>query len=512
MSIPETIRNKMVTWNGLQDYHEMLKVELPNGGAQTGPGSIANKILNWGNSNTCTATAAAILLGDKNSCQTGLTSTVSLKGFICGDENIIDQQEIAADGNSLKVYPQHVIICGQNNKIDGNISNIGMFGSHLNIQNYSQDESAACLVIGQYNENPGNDCLFCLGNGSDEANRNNLLTISKDGHLAFNGTFTTSIKASDGTTMVDMSKKLLKHSLFTSTSATWFTTENNLEINKSTPTDATYTVPENIYFYAGKDSSGTQKYAKLICGDLEVKGNQVITGVTECASTLVLKKGLQDAVGNITIAEDGAIMPKFKAVGNNKGAAYFILPTETDNDVLYINNANPWTASGKVPTTIVFHAGSDRSYAEIRCGVITSPAIKIDAIRTQALELSNIYFYKGNSEDKANIICGNITCGNITCGTMSGSALTPASVEDGAAYFLPQSITSGIYLVGPSLMYIDKAVFNSTGDTVSNGKYKVSRVNVENNPPVSGEYTYLKIYSIDGKDSISSITKLFSIS
>ena len=195
--ISSTFGNRMVTYDGLIDFLEMLKDEIPKMGynntiAKGAPFSYA-----IGNNNT---------LGESDTARSG-------QGYIFGSTNTIQQNTfknvyiLGSDNESIRptdgfdsLYSTYILgssntninhtrntyIFGMYNKAQGkgytdSLINAYGFGNHLTL-------TSNATWIGQYNRN--HECLenvvFGIGNGESEEVRHNSLIITKDNTLVLN--------------------------------------------------------------------------------------------------------------------------------------------------------------------------------------------------------------------------------------------------------------------------------------------------------------------------------------
>ena len=152
MSRPETINNKPVTLQGLQDYNRQLKYEIPR----------------MGLNNT--------IEGDFSYCFGAYNHVVGNFNFAQGRKNQLRGVHEVSLGELLVSEGNYILNVGYNNEIKG--THIHAIGHNLIAAN---DKSKPCLIIGQYNEDFSN-CAFAIGNG-ESGERKNLFSIAYNGYI-----------------------------------------------------------------------------------------------------------------------------------------------------------------------------------------------------------------------------------------------------------------------------------------------------------------------------------------
>lgn len=303
---PQGLGNKMVTYDGLVDFLEMLKDEIPRMGYNNTIAKDAAFSYAFGSSN---------ILGEEDAERSGYS-------YIFGAGNKVQQDTFnelyilgssnrsirAADSldSIYNVYvlgnlntninnANHVYILGHSNIAQGDSYTEPLFQAYGFGNNLTLTSNAVWL--GQYND--PNDSIekivFGIGNGN-WSERKNLLTIDEDGGIRFpNATFQTLVHFSKGINVtgaitLQNSRTImsglgeLRHVLipYNQNECFWLIENNEddpqkvLHINRRQPYDyngytseRTCIVPQEIQFHAGL---GTKNWANLICGSLDAKG------------------------------------------------------------------------------------------------------------------------------------------------------------------------------------------------------------------------------------------------
>lgn len=196
---PQGLDNKMVTYDGLVDFLEMLKNEIPRMGYKNSlSGSFS---YTFGNSNACQGDYS-LLIGEQNHSYKqnnfllGIQNKINIQqGFCCGRFNEIwakdqgssigayimgTQNMLGKEGeeeNSLEqIYS--VYILGSHNSIkqeQKNLVDAYGFGRNLTLMSKS-------AWFGCYND-PKSDVVFGIGNGISSEKPSNLFEITNDGAI-----------------------------------------------------------------------------------------------------------------------------------------------------------------------------------------------------------------------------------------------------------------------------------------------------------------------------------------
>lgn len=174
---PKTINNKMVTYQGLQDFNNILIHEIPRMGSDN-DFSASTLNLAWGIGNKDLKEGKFnLLFGEGNQTSTSAEAESSNHNILFGTNNFVQ----AGDYN---------VILGNECKIYKTPRRIFMFGEGLECpeSNVTDEDSNITMIFGKYNRLPetASNSALIIGNGSEDIFRSNLLSLFYDGSLQVN--------------------------------------------------------------------------------------------------------------------------------------------------------------------------------------------------------------------------------------------------------------------------------------------------------------------------------------
>ena len=239
MSMPEVINNKLVTWDGLIDYHKMIAEELPNAGSaiNSKSGNLSRAVFSLGNQSAIAIPENIhnlVTLGDANNIWSN--NKYYLNGYILGNSNKVQSKmQYGEQGLEAETIPQEFFVLGYKNTltpgtghadapqplknsiiIGDNNSNVGsnntyifgcsniintkdryasvtdsplfLFGDNLSVSR--QEHTKATCIIGQFNDDDNIDYsnyAFIVGGGTSKGDRKNIFSIDYNGRIFISG-------------------------------------------------------------------------------------------------------------------------------------------------------------------------------------------------------------------------------------------------------------------------------------------------------------------------------------
>ena len=301
---PQGLGNRVVTYDGLVDFLEMLKDELPRMGYNN-KHPYSNYVYSAGVGNSIETAKYGKVIGYSNTVYSQ-NPELFQNFLIVGSNNKIssDGKNIFIFGTDNAGHGSNLLLIGEENEANWDCTNAYGFGNNLTL-------TSDAVWLGQYNDlnDSTEKIVFGIGNGNSNK-RKNLLTIDEDGGIKFPyAAFKTlvhfeagidlrnSITLGQYTTIMSADGELRNVLMpYNNNEGFWLiedTISNSqkvFHINYRQPYDSngyttkkTHIAPQEIHFHAGE---GVNSWAKLTCGEINTNAQKIACGEINAKSIL----------------------------------------------------------------------------------------------------------------------------------------------------------------------------------------------------------------------------------